>query len=155
MRSKARAGRGFTLVEMMIVITTMGILASVFAPKFGDILEKSQEGATKGKLGSIRSAVTIYYADNEGRFPSAEKSKKGSPVLQDALVPKYLSDIPEARVASHHPPSRLVHAMEKAPDKKHDNGYWGYGSVETGAGWGNVWVLCNHTDSKGTLWTTY
>ncbi|HXC63812.1 MAG TPA: prepilin-type N-terminal cleavage/methylation domain-containing protein, partial [bacterium] len=61
--------KGFTLVELMIVVSIIGILAAVAIPKFGNMLEKSREGATKGNLGAIRSAVSNYYADQQGWYP--------------------------------------------------------------------------------------
>ena len=61
--------KGFTLVELMIVVAIIGILAAVAIPKFAQMLEKSREGATKGNLGAIRSAVSNYYADSQGWYP--------------------------------------------------------------------------------------
>ena len=64
-----KSGQGFTLIELMIVVAIIGILAAVALPKFSQMLEKSREGATKGNLAAIRSAVTIYYAEKEGTWP--------------------------------------------------------------------------------------
>ena len=62
--------RGFTLIELMIVVAIIGILAAIAIPKFTSMLEKSREGATKGNLGAIRSAIAIYYGDREGVWPT-------------------------------------------------------------------------------------
>jgi prepilin-type N-terminal cleavage/methylation domain-containing protein len=59
---------GFTLIELMIVVAIIGILASIAIPKFADLIRKSKEGATKGNLGSLRSALSIYYGDMEGTY---------------------------------------------------------------------------------------
>jgi prepilin-type N-terminal cleavage/methylation domain-containing protein len=61
---------GFTLIELMIVVAIIGILAAVAIPKFADLVTKSKESAAKGSLGAIRSAVSIYYGDTEGGYPS-------------------------------------------------------------------------------------
>lgn len=59
----------FTLIELMIVVAIIGILASIAIPKFADLIRKLQEATTKGNLGVLRSALSIYYVDNEGFYP--------------------------------------------------------------------------------------
>ena len=81
--------QGFTLIELMIVISILGVLATIAIPKFANLIRKSREGATKGNLGSIRSAITIYYANNEGVFPTWAPEKTSS-VLEDSLIPRYI-----------------------------------------------------------------
>jgi prepilin-type N-terminal cleavage/methylation domain-containing protein len=66
-RSKTK---GFTLIELMIVVAIIGILAAIAIPKFAQMLEKSREGATKGTLGSLKSASSIYYGDQQGIWPT-------------------------------------------------------------------------------------
>lgn len=63
--------KGFTLIELMIVVAIIGILAAIAIPKFADLIKKSKEGSTKGSLGALRSALTIYYGEQEGTYPVA------------------------------------------------------------------------------------
>lgn len=64
--AKLRKVKGFTLIELMIVVAIIGILAAVAIPKFADLVTKSKEAGVKGNIGSVRSAISIYYGDNEG-----------------------------------------------------------------------------------------
>jgi len=61
-----KAKKGFTLIELMIVVAIIGILAAIAIPQFAQLVAKSQEGATKGNLGTLRSSLSIYYGDLEG-----------------------------------------------------------------------------------------
>ena len=58
-----RLEKGFTLIELVIIIVVLGILASVAIPKYKNIVAESKEAACKGALGSLRSGVSIYYAN--------------------------------------------------------------------------------------------
>src|ERR1051326_4940909 len=69
--------KGFTLIELMIVVAIIGILAAIAIPRFAQMLEKSREGATKGNLGSIKSAASIYYGDTQGIWPTTLNSFSG------------------------------------------------------------------------------
>jgi len=55
--------KGFTLIELVMIIVILGILAAVAIPKYQDLSSEAKEAATRSALGSLRSGITIYYAN--------------------------------------------------------------------------------------------
>ena len=147
MRNLTRVGkakRGFTLIELMIVVAIIGILAAIAIPKFADLIRKSNEGATKGNLGAIRSALSIYYGDLEGLYPM------NAAVL--TVSGKYLGSMPNAKTPNYHGDSG---SFANSSGAASDAGGWKYNNVMGDANYGTLWVNCTHTDSKGSIWTGY
>ena len=55
--------RGFTLIELVIIIVVLGILAAVAIPRYQDITGEAREASARAALGSLRSGITIFYAN--------------------------------------------------------------------------------------------
>ena len=136
---------GFTLIELMIVVAIIGILAAVAIPKFADLINKSKEGATKGSLGAIRAALTVYYGDQEGKYPQDNLA---------SITTRYMAEIPAAKVPPNHADSAAVSAASSSTYIT-DAGGWAYDNISAETAWGTIVVNCSHTDSKGNRWTTY
>jgi prepilin-type N-terminal cleavage/methylation domain-containing protein len=58
-----KKNKGFTLIELVIIIVVLGILASIAIPRYRNIVAESREAAARGALGAMRSGVSIYYAN--------------------------------------------------------------------------------------------
>jgi type IV pilus assembly protein PilA len=62
--------KGFTLIELMIVVAIIGILAAIAIPNFLRFQARSKQSEAKQNLGSIYTAYTSYFSDNN-TYPDA------------------------------------------------------------------------------------
>ncbi|MEO7867712.1 MAG: prepilin-type N-terminal cleavage/methylation domain-containing protein [Candidatus Eisenbacteria bacterium] len=62
-----RTPRGFTLIELMIVVVIIGILAAIAIPNFVAMQNRAKEGSTKANMHTFQLAAEDYAVDNDGR----------------------------------------------------------------------------------------
>ncbi len=66
----ARADGGFTLIELIIVVTIIGILATIAVPAMRTAPQRARESALKEDLYTLRSCIDQFHADR-GRYPTS------------------------------------------------------------------------------------
>jgi prepilin-type N-terminal cleavage/methylation domain-containing protein len=144
---------GFTLIELMIVVAIIGILAAIAIPKFAELIRKSGEGSSKGNLGALRSALSIYYGDMEGQFPGS--------LTGLTVSGKYLASIPKAKAPNYHSDSSVSRVLPGGcvivnwDTDDFNSGGWVYCDAPADPGFGNAIINCTHTDTKGSVWSSY
>ncbi|OBV37265.1 type II secretion system major pseudopilin GspG [Janthinobacterium psychrotolerans] len=67
-----RRARGFTLIEIMVVVVIMGILASLVVPKLIARTGESKVAAAKVDIATVMQALKLYRLDNQ-RYPTTEQ----------------------------------------------------------------------------------
>ena len=65
---------GFTLIEMLIVNTILGILAAVIIPQITITTGEAKLNTLKTNLNSLRSTIEVYYVQHKNKYPGAVKT---------------------------------------------------------------------------------
>jgi general secretion pathway protein G len=81
----ARRGAGFTLIELITVITMIGILAAIALPQYKIAIMQSKEAVLHENLFRLRDVIDQYYVD-KGKYPAS---------LEALVEDGYLRKIPE------------------------------------------------------------
>jgi len=71
-RIHSKTGRGFTLLELLVVIVIIGLLAAYVGPKYFGQLGKAEVTAAKAQIEAFEKALDAYRLD-VGRYPSTEE----------------------------------------------------------------------------------
>ncbi len=94
--SRSRRLRGFTLLELLVVLVVLGLLAGIVAPKYFTQLGKSEAKVARAQIEGLAKALDLYRLDT-GHYPTTEQGltalvtrpgdapKWGGPYLQKAV----------------------------------------------------------------------
>jgi len=97
-RSKRKGERGFTLIEILVVITIIGLIVGLIGPRVLNYLTESKVKAAKIQIQSLGSALDLFFLDS-GRYPTTSEGlaslvqRPGAvtgwngPYLKGAIVP--------------------------------------------------------------------
>jgi len=86
---RAKRGSGFTLVEILVVMSIIALLLALAVPRYFQSVARAQESVLKENLTLIRDALDKHYADT-GKYPGT---------LGELVSKKYLRKLPDDPVA--------------------------------------------------------
>lgn len=70
MKTTATFRKGLTLIELMIVVTIIGILAAIVIPTFSNANETAKAGALASQLNTVKKSLVMYGTDHNGVYPT-------------------------------------------------------------------------------------
>jgi general secretion pathway protein G len=76
--------RGFTLVELLVVLAIIATLMTLVAPRYTGSVDKAREAVLRENLATLREAIDKHYGDT-GKYPAA---------LDDLVTKRYLRRVP-------------------------------------------------------------
>jgi len=120
---KRQLRKGFSLIEMVIVILILGIIAAVAAPRMFDTATTAEENTTRQQLAVLRNAIEMYRA-RSGIYPPTNQ-------LPEAMAGMLNGPFPAPSIGSVRGDSAVYYDSDSdttvpvAPDSNADGG-WAY-----------------------------
>jgi len=84
MKTRKRRDRGFTLIEMLIVMVILGLLAALVGPRMFGKVGKSRQKAAKAQISLLETALDTYKLDT-GKYPTTEQGLQALRVKPDGV----------------------------------------------------------------------
>lgn len=108
--SNAGRERGYTLVEIMVVLSIIGLLLTLVSPRYFTNVSKAREATLRHNLATLRTAIDQHYADS-GRYPES----------LDALVhKKYIRAVPVDPITGSTATWTVIAPGERGPGAVYD-----------------------------------
>ncbi len=135
MRTRTRINRGFTLIEILIVVVILGILAAIVIPQFTSASEDAQLSSVQSQLQTVRGQIELYNVDPDFTgYPNFETNG-----WQDMIDAGLLQDEPRNAMRGN-ATGVHVNAVEPAADGS---------DVASGGGDDDGWVW---NDSRNVMY---
>lgn len=83
--------KGFTLVEILIVVVILGILAAIVVPQFTNAANEARTGNIATQVSTIENQLELYAAQNNGTYPTLAELNADWAVMIDG---DYLKELP-------------------------------------------------------------
>lgn len=88
---RTTVAKGFTLVEILIVVVILGILAAIVVPQFTNAANDARQGNVETQGSTLQNQLELYAAQNNGSYPTVAELNDDWAVMIDG---NYIKDIP-------------------------------------------------------------
>lgn len=93
-RSSVPSRRGYTLLELLVVITVIGVIASIGLVSYAGTSKKARDTKRKGDLDSIANAMEQYYAICGSTYPAPVTGKVPSSIACASPIQTIMATVP-------------------------------------------------------------
>jgi prepilin-type N-terminal cleavage/methylation domain-containing protein len=118
---KIRAG--FTMIELLVVISIIAILAYAIIPNFIGFDTEARVASTKSNLDTLRTRVTLFRA-KEGRYPTSLDDLVNSTYIDAGVKKPYLQKLPSELISDKGGSNKSI--ARKSDDPITNEGGWLY-----------------------------
>ena len=135
MRNRRQTRRGFTLLEVLLVLAILGVIAAMVVPNLLGRLKTSKINAAKSSVRALESTLKLYAADHDGEYPEGDQDALALLLEQTVLNGRTVEPLldrpptdPWGQLLYYEypnekaPSSTLPAIWSSGPDKKNDDG---------------------------------
>ena len=115
---RRRSARGFTLIEMLLVVILIGLLAIVAIPRLAKTGGNSKASTCRQNIAIINSQIELWAARNGGRYPQTHEEFVEQILKNPDIFPNQAPACPYGRAYRYDPAKNRVvpHSLDGAPN---------------------------------------